>query len=172
MTEPAWYSGFQHPGTQQIFWNTNHVSSMCRGCCGPPPHSFRTDTLIPTVSGTLAAEGSKQSASLRTALRREPPCRDVAPFSGSSPHPVTAHFWGTKVWPPFNRQTVPPGRMQTLQQFLTSSQFYASLQPVPRAHCPPSLLLTGPGNRCTQVSVCFQEIRPETESVQVPEMQQ
>lgn len=34
--EPGWYAGFQNTGTQHIFWNINHTSSTCGGCCGTP----------------------------------------------------------------------------------------------------------------------------------------
>lgn len=36
MSQPAWHSGFQHSGTQQIFW-TSITSSACRGSRGTPP---------------------------------------------------------------------------------------------------------------------------------------
>lgn len=55
----------------------------------------------PQWLGILATKGFKRSASLRIALgRRKLPCLTFCSFSGSSPHLVTAHFWGTKDQPP------------------------------------------------------------------------
>lgn len=151
MAEPARHSGFPHPGTQQVLWSINHVSSMCRGAVEHHHTPSGLTHSFPQSLGTRPPKALNQ-VSLSTALRAgRGLARDAAPPPGAAAS-SDCSFLGYKGLAPFQPKDCPSS--EDADSAAIPGQFYTSLHPVLRPHALPAAPVHRPQEICcSQVSL-------------------